>query len=116
MLDDADDTRAGSAAAVRRGERLVQVDVHDVDARFAGAHLAEQGVQVGAVHVDEAARFVHDIRDLAELLLEQAERGRVGDHDGGDVVLDGRRIASLTVSTSKQPVGAGLEPHRLEAH
>ena len=68
--------------------------MHDVDAGVAGAHLAEQRVEVGAVHVDEAAGFVDDVGDLAELLLEEAERRRVGDHDRRDVVLvRGARLA-----------------------
>ena len=47
--------RAGAraAAAVGRGEGLVQVEVHHVDARVAGAELAHHGVEVGAVHVDQ---------------------------------------------------------------
>ena len=70
----------------------------------ARAHLAEQRVQVGAVHVDEAARLVHDVGDLAELLLEQAERRRVGDHDGRDVVLvrGARRLDRVDVRAGRR--------------
>ena len=64
----ADRARARAAAAVRRRERLVQVELHDVDARVAGARLAEHRVHVRAVAVHEAALFVHDVGDLAELL------------------------------------------------
>src|SRR5581483_7185508 len=41
-------TGAGTATAVRRRERLVQVQVHDVHAKVAGANLADQRVHVGA--------------------------------------------------------------------
>ncbi len=49
--------RAGArtAAAVRRGEGLVQVQVHHVDAEVAGPRLADQRVHVGAVHVEQRA-------------------------------------------------------------
>ena len=45
--------RAGPAAAVRGREGLVQVDVHRVDAEVARAHAADDGVEVGAVAIDE---------------------------------------------------------------
>ena len=57
----ADRTGAGSAAAVRRGEGLVQVEVHHVDAQIARADDAQQGIQVGAVAVDQAAAVVDDL-------------------------------------------------------
>jgi hypothetical protein len=41
---------------MRRREGLVEVDVHGVDAKVAGAHLADDGVEIGAVAIDEAAR------------------------------------------------------------
>ena len=49
--------RAGAraAAAVRLGEGLVQVVVHDVEAHVAGARDAHDGVQVGPVVVEGAA-------------------------------------------------------------
>ena len=45
---------ARTAAAVRRGEGLVQVQVHDVDAEIAGARLAAERIHVGAIHVEQA--------------------------------------------------------------
>ena len=55
MLLERHRTRAGAAAAVRRGERLVQVELHHVDADVAGTRAPEHGVHVGAVAVDEPA-------------------------------------------------------------
>ena len=40
----------------------MQVDVHGVDAEVAGAHLADDGVEVGAVAVEVGAGLVHDAR------------------------------------------------------
>ena len=73
-------TRAGTAAAVRRGESLVQVQVHHVHAEVAGTDFADQRVHVGAVHVEQAALGVHDFGDLVDLLLEDAQRVGIGEH------------------------------------
>ena len=78
-------TGAGTAAAMRRGEGLVQVDVAGVKAHVAGAGNAEQRVQIGAVHVDEAADVVHELRDFGDARFEQADRVGIGDHQRGDV-------------------------------
>ena len=59
---------ARAAAAVRRREGLVQVQVHDVHAEIAGPRDAHQRVHVGAVHVEQrAVRVEHlgDFRDVA---------------------------------------------------
>ena len=55
-------TRTRPATAVRRRERLVQVEVHHVDAEVARPHLAHQRVHVRAVHVEQAALGVHECR------------------------------------------------------
>ena len=62
---DADRAHAGTAAAVRDAERLVQVEVADVGADVARAAEADLRVQVRAVHVDLPAVLVDDRADLA---------------------------------------------------
>ena len=69
---DAHRTRARSAAAVRGGEGLVQVEVHHVEAQVARADDAQQGVQVRAVAVHQAAAAVHQLDHLLDMLIEQA--------------------------------------------
>ena len=76
---------AGSAAAVRSGKRLVQVQVHHVDAEIAGTRNARQRVHVGAVHIQQRALGVQDVRDLGDVFLEHAEGVGIGDHDPGDI-------------------------------
>ena len=90
MLGHADRARARAAAAVRGGERLVQVQVQDVDPDAAHVDLAQDGVHVGAVAVDETALGVHDLRDRLDVLLEEAERVGVGHHDAGGVLVHDR--------------------------
>ena len=80
--------RARAAAAVRRRKRLVQVQVHHVHAEIAGARDAGQRVHVGAVHIEQGAARVQQFGNLGDARLERAERGRVGDHQRGDVVGD----------------------------
>ncbi len=78
---------AGAAAAVRLGERLVQVEVHDVEAHVARAGDAHDRVEVGAVVVERRPDLVHDPRDLLDLRVEDAERVRVRQHQAGDRVV-----------------------------
>ena len=84
--------RAGAraAAAVRLRERLVQVEVDDVEAHVAGPRDAHDRVQVRAVVVEGRADVVDDLRDLLDVAVEQPERVRVGEHQAGDVVVGGR--------------------------
>ena len=69
-------TAARTAAAVRRRERLVQVEVHHVDAEIARPRDAHQRVHVGAIHVNQRAFGVQDLGRLDDVLLEHAERIR----------------------------------------
>ena len=82
---DHDGSGAGTAAAVRRAERLVRVEVDDVEAHVAGPADAEHRVGVGAVVVQEPAGLVDEAGDLGDVLVEQAERVGVGEHEPGDV-------------------------------
>ncbi len=76
-------TRAGTAAAVRSGEGLVQVHVHHVEAHVAGSGLAENGVEVGAVVVEQAAGRMDDGGDFGDVPLEHAQRRGIGQHQPG---------------------------------
>ena len=69
----------------------MQIQVHEVDAEVARTHLADQRVHVGAVHVEQAALGVHDFGDLVNLLLENAERIGIGQHQRSDFFIHLRR-------------------------
>ena len=84
---DRDRTRARPAAAVRLRERLVQVEVHDVEPHVARPRAAHHGVEVRAVVVQRRAEAVDDLRDLLDVAIEHAERVRVRQHQAGDVVV-----------------------------
>ena len=51
-----------------------------------GRVRAHHRVEVGAVVVERRADVVDDVRDLLDVLVEQSERVRVGEHQAGDVV------------------------------
>ena len=70
---------------MRRREGLVQVDVHRVDAEVARPDPADDGVEIGAVAIDQPARLVHRARNEDHVGLEQAAGIGVGDHHAGDV-------------------------------
>src|SRR3972149_4968265 len=72
-LDDRNGSRTGTTAAVGGGKGLVKVGVHDVEPHVAGANDAEDGVEVGAVVVDEPVGTVHRPGDLGDVLLEEPE-------------------------------------------
>ncbi len=72
MLGDADGSHAGSAAAVRNAERLVEIQVAHIGADVARPAQADLRVHVGAVHVDLAAMLMHDFANLLDGGLEDA--------------------------------------------
>ena len=82
---DRDGPRTRPAAAVGRGERLVQVEMHDVEAHVPRPDHAEHRVEVGPVVVEQAPHVVDHLGDLDDLLLEKPQRVRVREHDPGDV-------------------------------
>ena len=110
-LGHADRTGTGTASAVRGGEGLVEVEMHDVEAHVAGTDHAQQRVHVGAVVVEQAAAFVNERRDLLDILLEQAERVGVGHHDARDIGAE-QRLKGLDVH---QTVRTGLHLNYLQA-
>ena len=80
----ADRAHAGAAAAMRNAEGLVQIEMADIGAVIAGPRQADLRVEIGAVEIDLAAMAMHDVADLADLLLEHAMGRGIGDHDRGE--------------------------------
>ena len=105
-LADAHRPRSRSPAAVRGRERLVQVEVHDVEARLARSEAAHDRVEVGAVHVGDGARLLDRRDHLVDLVLEDAERRRVGDHQRRHVRAE-RRAQRLQVDPATLVGGNG---------
>ena len=106
-----DRPRPRPASAVRLRERLVQVEVDDVEAHVARAGDPHHRVQVRAVVVERRARVVHDARDLLDVPVEQPERVRVREHQAGHVVA---RLLAQVVDVHPA-VGRGAHLHDLVA-
>ena len=87
-LANRDRARPRPSPTVRRRERLVGVDVHDVEAHVPRPAAAQDRVEIGAVVVQEPADAVDHACDLGDLLLEQAERVGVRQHEPGDVLVN----------------------------
>ena len=77
---DADRPHARPTAAVRNGERLVQVQMANVGADRRGAGQPNLRIHVRAVHVDLAAELVNDVADFLNRILEHAMRRRIRHH------------------------------------
>ena len=108
---DGDRPTPGAATSVRLRERLVQVDVDDVEAHVAGPRDAAHGVEVRAVVVHERAGAVEDPLDLLDVLVEQAERRRVREHERRGVLVD---LAAQVVDVDV-PARVGLDVRQLVA-
>ena len=89
----------------------MQVDVDDVEAHVAGPRDPADGVEVRAVVVHERAGAVEDPLDLLDVLVEQAERGRVREHERRGVLVD---LAAQVVDVDV-PARVGLDVRQLVA-
>ncbi len=74
-----------------RRKRLVQIQVHHIDAEISGAHFADQGVHICPVHVEQTALCVHDVGNLVNLLLKNPQGIGIGEHERGYVLVHLRR-------------------------
>ena len=62
----------------------MRVEMHEIETHVARAHVAHDRVAVGSVVVHQPAGRVHGAGDLGDVILEQAQRIRIGHHaDGG---------------------------------
>ena len=86
VLAHADRAHARAAAAVGNAEGLVQIEMGHIGPEFARRGDAYQRIEVGAVDVHLAAVAMDDLAELDNALLEHAVGGRVGHHDGRQLV------------------------------
>ncbi len=113
MLAHRDRADAGTAAAVRDAERLVQIEVADVAAEPAGPGEPHQRVEIGPVDVDLAADVVHRRADVGDVVLVHAVRGRVGDHQRRQPV---RVFGHLGPQIVEVDVAVGAAGHDDDTH
>ena len=70
-----------STTAMRGGEGLVQVVVHDIDAKLTGLGYPQQGVHIRAIAIHQTTGLMHDGGDIAYILIEQTQGVWVGEHE-----------------------------------
>ena len=77
-----------------------------------GPHLAQDGVEVGAVVVEQPAGLVDGAGDLSDAAVEDPHGARVGEHDAGGLGTEASRRAARSTSPSA-PVGISRtwKPH-----
>ncbi len=66
----------------------MQVEVHDINAQVTWAGNAENGVEVRAIVIDEAARLMDDVDHPLDVLIPESKRVGIGDHQSGGVRAD----------------------------
>ncbi len=88
--------------------------MRDVGAELARPGQADHRVEVRAVDVDLAAGVVHERADLADVVLEHAVGGRVGDHDRGQLVGVLGDLGAQVVEVDLALLAAGSHDH--DAH
>ena len=87
MLCHADRAYARSAAAVRRRECLVQVQVAYIGADKSGVGQSHLCIHVGAVHIHLRAAGMDNLADFHDFRFKDAVGGGVGNHQRGKAVL-----------------------------
>ena len=112
----ADGPHPRPAAAMGDAEGLVQVEMRHVRAELAGQAQAEQGVEVGAVHVDLAAALVDHLADLDDGFLEHAMGGGIGDHQRRQIVGVGLGLGAQVGEVDVAVLVAGHHLHRHPGH
>ncbi len=92
MFRHADGTNARPAATGGDAKRLVQVQMAYVRPHVRGPANADLRVHVGAIHIDLPAVRVNRLANVLDGFLEHAVRGRIGDHEGGQLRAVRRRL------------------------
>ena len=75
---------------------------------------AENGVQVGAVAVEQGALRVHHLRDLQDVLVEEAERVRERHHEAATSSSSAAASAQIGVAVGVRGDGLALEAARAD--
>src|SRR5687767_9368080 len=112
MRGHTDGTDTRSAAAVWDGEGLMQVKVHHVKAQITGPDDTKQGVEIRAITVHQTTTTMNQLDHLFDVLIEETERVRVGEHHTDHtIVTGGFERVDVNVSTF-----IGWDLHDLQTH
>ena len=73
---------------MRATECLVWVVVHHIRTKIARSSDAQNRIHVGAIQIDQATMSMDQFGDLFNLMIKQAKRIRIGDHEDGGLLID----------------------------
>ena len=83
----------------------MQIDVHGIHAQIAGAHLADDGVEIGAIAIDIGPCGVGCGGNGDHVALEQPAGVGVGDHHRRDI-----RAPPITISAQPRGERGEIDP------
>ena len=105
---------AGPTPAVRDAEGLVQVEMADVCTEAAGLRQTEQRIEVGAIHINLAARGMHQLTQLDDSFFEHPVGRWIGHHDRCQLITMLGDLGTKVVQVHRAISGC-LDDHDLEA-
>ena len=84
MVCHSDRANARAASAVRNTKGFMKIEVAGIDAEFAWSTDADQGIEVGTIHINLAACLVNFFTKISDSRFEDTVGRGIGDHGGGD--------------------------------
>ena len=66
----------------------MQIQMHHIHAKITRPRLAHQRIHVRAIHVQQRALRMQNVRNLVNLALEHANRRRIRQHQRGGIFID----------------------------
>src|SRR6266581_7835748 len=85
VLFDADRARSRATASMRRTARLMQIEMHDVEAHIPRAGDAQDSIGIRAIIVELPTGLVYQGGDLCNIAIKESQRVGIGHHDSGDI-------------------------------
>src|SRR6476469_3734468 len=114
MYCDANGTDTWAAATMRDAEGLVQVEMADVCTEAARLRQTEQRIEVGAIHINLAARRMHQLTQLDDSFFEDPVGRWIGHHDRRQLITMLADLGTKIVQVDR-PISGRLDDHDLEA-
>ena len=114
MLGNGDGTDAWSATAVGNTECFMQIEVGGIDPEISWTTDANEGIEVGAIHINLAASGVDFGAKIADACLKNSVSGGVGDHDGSEAGAEFKNLG-VEIGVVDIPLGIASDGDDAEA-
>mmetsp|Transcript_18491 Transcript_18491/g.29338 ORF Transcript_18491/g.29338 Transcript_18491/m.29338 type:complete len:305 (-) Transcript_18491:139-1053(-) len=77
---------------MRNAKRFVQIQMTDIGANLTWRGFRQLSLQIGAIHIDQAAMLVHHLAQVTDMILECAVRRGIRNHTRRQLLLILRRF------------------------